>query len=138
MQVSYKLEEIESVANSIISAFSLNKIFCLEGDLGAGKTTLIEEICRQFGSQDELSSPTFSIINEYKANDKPIYHMDWYRIKSIDEAANIGIEDYLYSGNYCFIEWYQHAEAMIPRPYILISINSESETSRELTATQID
>jgi tRNA threonylcarbamoyladenosine biosynthesis protein TsaE len=138
MFVHYKLKELESIAESILSEFSMYKIFCFEGDLGAGKTTLIEAMCRELGSEDELSSPTFSIINEYNSPTNPIYHMDWYRLKSVDEAYNIGIEDYLFSGNYCFIEWYQHAEAMIPRPYILISIKTVEETSRELTAIQID
>lgn len=138
MELSYKLEDIESVASSILSEFSSHKIFCFEGDLGAGKTTLIEVICRQLGSKDDLSSPTFSIINEYSTHENPIYHMDWYRLKSIEEAVHIGIEDYLYSQNYCFIEWYQHAEVLIPKPFVLISIKNVDELSRELTAKQID
>jgi tRNA threonylcarbamoyladenosine biosynthesis protein TsaE len=138
VKISYTLEELNSVADTILSAFPYRNIFCFEGELGAGKTTLIETICRQLGSNDELSSPTFSIINEYSALDKLIFHMDWYRLQSIDEALNIGIEDNLFSGNYCFIEWYQHAEAIIPRPYILISIQSVDENSRELIVSQID
>jgi tRNA threonylcarbamoyladenosine biosynthesis protein TsaE len=138
MIFQYKLDKLNEIASKILNEYSSFKIFCFEGDLGAGKTTLIEFICRQLGAQDDLSSPTFSIINEYSAQNNPIYHMDWYRLKSVEEAVNIGIEDYLFSGHYNFIEWYQHAEALIPRPFILISIKSIDETNRELTVTQIE
>lgn len=136
MQSEYNLSELNQIAEHLISAYKDQKLICFEGDLGAGKTTLIEAICRHLGSNDELSSPTFSIINEYDTDQNPLYHMDWYRLKSIEEALNIGIEDYLYSGNYCFIEWYQHAETLIPRPYVLISLESISEEKRKI-ASQI-
>jgi len=137
MQISYSLVELENIAKSIISEYPQQRIFCFEGDLGAGKTTLIEAICRILGAKDELSSPTFSIINEYATYDKPIYHMDWYRLKSIDEAINIGIEDYLFSNNYCFIEWHDRAEALIPRPYMLMSLTTMSNMNRNLIATEV-
>lgn len=138
MNQTYTLDEIKSVADSLLLSFPKEKIFCFEGSLGAGKTTLIEEICRSIGSKDSLSSPTFSIINEYNSNTGVLYHMDWYRLKNEEEAIQIGIEDYLFSGHYCFIEWYQHAESLIPRPYVLIQISNENETQRELNATVID
>lgn len=138
MNLSYSLIEIKATAEKILQGFPCKRIFCFEGQLGAGKTTLIEEICRHLGSTDSLSSPTFSIINEYSSTNGVIYHMDWYRLKNEEEAIQIGIEDYLFSGNYCFIEWYQHAESLIPRPYVLIQISNKDETQRELKAKVID
>lgn len=138
MTLNYSLNDIESVVKNLVNQFELYRIFCFEGQLGAGKTTLIEEICRCLGSRDSLSSPTFSIINEYNSNNGVLYHMDWYRLKNEDEAIQIGIEDYLFSGNYCFIEWYQRAENLIPRPYVLIQISHTNETQRELKAKVIN
>lgn len=138
MNTIYLLSELKTTAEKLLSQFSDYRIFCFEGPLGAGKTSLIEEICRSLGSKDSLSSPTFSIINEYNSDFGVLYHMDWYRLKNEEEAIQIGIEDYLFSGNYCFIEWYQHAETLIPSPYVLIQISNENETQRELNAKVID
>ena len=138
MNQKYSLDEMKSIAESIQLRFPNDRIFCFEGQLGAGKTTLIEEICRSLGSIDSLSSPTFSIINEYNSNNGVLYHMDWYRLKNEEEAIQIGIEDYLFSGHFCFIEWHHHAESLIPRPYVLIQISNEGETQRELQAKVIN
>jgi tRNA threonylcarbamoyladenosine biosynthesis protein TsaE len=138
VNLSYSLNEIKIIAEKILQGFPNNRIFCFEGQLGAGKTTLIEEICRSLGSSDSLSSPTFSIINEYNSDFGVLYHMDWYRLKNEQEAIQIGIEDYLFSGNYCFIEWYQNAESLIPRPSVLIQISNEDENQRNLVAKVIE
>lgn len=138
MTLQFRIDEIQSVSEKIISTFPLNKIFCFEGDLGAGKTTLIESICQSLGSKDDLSSPTFSIINEYASPVGALYHMDWYRLSSIDEAIHIGIEDYLFSGNYCFIEWPEKAVELIPKPYIKISIVSLTAEMRELSVVNVE
>ncbi len=138
MILTYTLSDLNFVAKKLILEFSSDRIFCFEGNLGAGKTTLIESLCRYLGSTDSLSSPTFSIINEYNSPMGELYHMDWYRLKNEEEALQIGIEDYLFSGNYCFIEWYQNAESLIPRPYILIQLSNEEETKRVLTVNVIE
>ena len=138
MTLNYSLDDIELIAKKLVKQFEPYRIFCFEGQLGAGKTTLIEEICRSLGSTDSLSSPTFSIINEYNSDFGVLYHMDWYRLKNEEEAIQIGIEDYLFSGHFCFIEWHQHAESLIPRPYVLIQISNEGETQRELQAKVIN
>ena len=137
MTLNYNLAEIESLAEKLINQFESYRIFCFEGNLGAGKTTLIEEICRQLGSQDPLSSPTFSIINEYDSPSGILYHMDWYRLKNEEEAAQIGIEDYLFSGHYCFIEWHKQAENLIPKPFIHVTLTSVVTYTRALKAELI-
>ncbi len=138
MILTYTLSDLNFVAKKLILEYSSDRIFCFEGQLGAGKTTLIESLCRYLGSTDSLSSPTFSIINEYNSPMGELYHMDWYRLKNEEEALQIGIEDYLFSGNYCFIEWYQNAESLIPRPYVLIQLSNEEETKRVLTVNVIE
>ncbi|MCE2964029.1 MAG: tRNA (adenosine(37)-N6)-threonylcarbamoyltransferase complex ATPase subunit type 1 TsaE [Chitinophagales bacterium] len=138
MILNYSLADLESLAKKLIKQFESYRIFCFEGELGAGKTTLIESLCRCLGSTDPLSSPTFSIINEYNSPMGELYHMDWYRLKNEEEAIQIGIEDYLFSGNYCFIEWYQNAESLIPRPYVRIQLSNEEETKRVLTVNIIE
>lgn len=138
MILTYTLSDLNFVAKKLILENSSDRIFCFEGPLGAGKTTLIESLCRCLGSTDSLSSPTFSIINEYNSPLGALYHMDWYRLKNEEEAIQIGIEDYLFSGNYCFIEWYQNVESLIPRPYVRIQLSNEEETKRVLTFKVIE
>lgn len=133
MEISYSFSEIKSVVNQIIEESTKSKIFCFEGTLGAGKTTLIEEMCSVLGSRDTFSSPTYSIINEYALESGSIIHADLYRLNSIEEIMDIGLEDYLYAGKYCFIEWYQLAEEMIPRPYYLVRLSHESDATRHLS-----
>lgn len=126
------------MAKQILAAYPNHKIFCFEGNLGAGKTTLIEALCRALGSNDSLSSPTFSIINEYQIPKGLIIHSDWYRLKNIEELLDIGMEDYLHSDNYCMIEWHQIGEPILPRPYLLISINTLEDISRTLAVQSVE
>ena len=99
------------------------RVIGLYGNLGAGKTTLIKLICEKLNVTDSISSPTFPIINEYKtADNKIVYHIDLYRLKSVEEAMNIGIEDYLFSENLCFIEWPDNFESILPDNHIKIKI----------------
>lgn len=94
------------ISNYIIEKGLDYKIWIFDGEMGAGKTTLIKSICKNLGVIDEVSSPTFSIVNEYKTvNGKTVYHFDFYRIKSIEEVYDMGVEDYFSSGNICLIEW---------------------------------
>lgn len=108
------------------------KIFTFAGDLGAGKTTLVACLCRELGSMDTINSPTFSLINEYKANDSIIYHMDMYRINSLQEAVEAGVEDCLISGEICMIEWPEKIESLLPTEYISVTLTANGHTARNL------
>ena len=134
-----EIEELEPVADEIIQLANEYSIFCFYGDLGAGKTTLIKLICEKLNVVDTISSPTYPIINEYNTIDsRIIYHIDLYRLKSIEEALNIGIEEYLYSGNLCFIEWPDNFESILPDKHIKIKITKfeESRTVEMVSSIQ--
>jgi tRNA threonylcarbamoyladenosine biosynthesis protein TsaE len=107
MEITFSLDEIKTVASKLISHFS-EKTILFYGDMGVGKTTLIKELAGELGVTDTLSSPTFSIVNEYQAKNNLLYHFDCYRLGSEQEAFDIGIEDYLNAGHYAFIEWPQN------------------------------
>lgn len=119
------LIELKNVSENIVS-YMKHKIILFEGKMGAGKTTLIKEIISQMGSNDETSSPTFSIVNEYETQMGKVFHFDLYRIKSETEALDFGIEEYLDSNAYCFIEWPDKIENLIPEDHHLIKINAEN------------
>ena len=138
MTLNYSLNEIELLAEKLVKQFESFRIFCFEGALGAGKTTLIEAICRYLGSKDPLSSPTFSIVNEYDSPKGILFHMDWYRLKNEEEAIQIGIEDYLYSGHYCFIEWHKQAEMLIPKPFVHVTLTSLEASARSIKAELVE
>jgi tRNA threonylcarbamoyladenosine biosynthesis protein TsaE len=114
MNENYSLLNINQVAKDIIK-YSEHKVLLFHGEMGAGKTTLIKEICKELGSDDSISSPTFSIVNEYiTLNNDTIYHFDFYRINSIEEAYNIGIEDYFHTDAWCLIEWPSVIKNLLP------------------------
>jgi tRNA threonylcarbamoyladenosine biosynthesis protein TsaE len=103
---NYQIANLPAVSTQIIALAKEFKIWTFEGEMGAGKTTLIKSICKNLGVIDEVNSPTFSLVNEYKTkNGETIFHFDFYRIKSVDEAYDMGIEEYFESGNICLIEW---------------------------------
>lgn len=103
---NYQLTDLPEVSKHLIELAKNNKIWTFNGEMGAGKTTLIKAICTTLGVIDEVSSPTFSMVNEYKTkNGETVFHFDFYRIKSLSEAYDLGIEDYFDSGNICLIEW---------------------------------
>ncbi|WP_017731824.1 tRNA (adenosine(37)-N6)-threonylcarbamoyltransferase complex ATPase subunit type 1 TsaE [Nafulsella turpanensis] len=109
------------------------KIWLFEGSMGAGKTTLIKEICLRLGVEDTVQSPTFSIVNEYRAEgDEPVYHFDFYRIKEVAEALQIGAEEYFYSGHYCLIEWPSKIEEILPEQYLQVQIEVNEDNSRTI------
>ena len=117
--------ELPGVARSLVEWLQSHhiKLVTLNGDLGAGKTTLVRQLCTRLGSGDQVSSPTFALVNEYALNGaERIYHIDLYRIKSAEEAQQIGIEDYLYSNSWCFIEWPDVIEDLIPLPHARLEI----------------
>ena len=113
MEFTYTQNEIGKVAEQLLKN-SVSKIFLFYGYMGVGKTTLIKELVKQLGVMEISSSPSFSIVNEYDTPSGAIYHFDFYRIKDINEAFDIGLEDYLYSGNYIFIEWPEKIDQLLP------------------------
>jgi len=131
------LSDIDKAASQIISLALNNHIFLFYGEMGAGKTTLIKSLCKQLGTADNIASPTFSIVNEYKTGKESIYHFDFYRLKTQTEALDMGFEEYLYSGNYCFIEWPEKIPDLLPLHYISIKISVESNNERQITVGQI-
>lgn len=130
--MNYNISEIHKAIEFITPHLQSHKVVLFDGPMGAGKTTLISALCKSLGSTDDLSSPTFSIVNEYQSNVGVIYHFDFYRIKSIEEAFDFGLEEYLYSGNYCFLEWSEKVEALLPDSPLKISIEIIDEETRQL------
>lgn len=125
------------MARGMLDAFPDERFFAFFGSMGVGKTTLIKEMCAVLGSQDNVCSPTFAIINEYSTgDDRPIYHFDFYRLKNLDEAYDIGYEEYFYSGDYCFTEWTEKIEALLPDCYVRVDI-TETNGVRTLDARLI-
>ena len=141
MEIIYSFEELHEIGKKILDFLNTkktSKVIAFEGKMGSGKTTLIEEICRQIGVIDEVTSPTFAIINEYATkNSDHIYHFDFYRLKNIQEAIDIGTEDYFYSGNYCFIEWVEIIKPILPENTLYIYINEISENKRKISTKQL-
>ena len=112
------------------------KIFLFTGQVGSGKTTMIKSFTKKLSVNNNTSSPTFNIINEYKDdNNKSIYHLDLYRLKSINDLVEIGFEEYINSGNYCFIEWPEIADSFFVDKYININISINSKNSRDIDIT---
>lgn len=123
-----QLSELPAVATKLLKSFDGEKIVAFEGPMGAGKTTLIKAICEALGVKDTVSSPTFSIVNEYRtAKGEKIYHFDFYRIKSVDEAYDMGYEEYFYSKAYCFIEWPEKIGELMPLTYEKVKIELKGE-----------
>ena len=121
MEFTYTLAEIDTIAEKILP-YLHSKVVIFRGGMGFGKTTLIKALVRALGSTDNVSSPTFSLVNPYEgANDK-IYHFDFYRIKNEEEAFDIGFEEYLYSGDWCFIEWAERVEKYLPETYTIVEL----------------
>jgi tRNA threonylcarbamoyladenosine biosynthesis protein TsaE len=124
---------IGEVAKSVLSLSGDQKIFLFNGDMGAGKTTLIKALCKELGVVDNVTSPTFSIVNEYNIPKAKIFHFDFYRLKNQTEALDMGYEEYFYSGEYCFIEWPGMIPDLIPEHHVDISIRVLSGGEREIT-----
>ncbi|MDB5132223.1 MAG: tRNA ((37)-N6)-threonylcarbamoyltransferase complex ATPase subunit type 1 TsaE [Mucilaginibacter sp.] len=127
------ISELPSAAKSILSFSDSNKIFLFYGDMGAGKTTLIKAICEQLGVTDVVTSPTFSIVNEYAGAEKKVYHFDFYRLKNQAEALDLGYEEYFYSDAWCFIEWPEKIPDLLPENFVCISIHIMPDNSRQIT-----
>ena len=129
--------QLTEVADSIIPLLKQIPVACFYGEMGAGKTTLIKVICEQLGVVDSMSSPTFSIVNEYRTmEDAPIYHFDFYRIEKVQEALDVGAEEYFYSEEICLIEWPERIEPIIPDIHLKISIKLVGDSGREIMITK--
>lgn len=132
------VEELPAVARQLLNTYPDERFYAFFGKMGAGKTTLIKELCAQLGVEDNVCSPTFAIINEYSTGEgEPVYHFDFYRLKSLDEAYDLGYEEYFYSGCYCFSEWTEKIEPLLPEHYLRVAID-EVDAVRTLTAEVVD
>lgn len=133
MKITFSLDQIESVAQQVLDQ-NPEKIILFNGEMGAGKTTCIKQFCKTLGVSEATSSPTFSLVNEYQTDEKKtVYHFDFYRLKQETEALDMGVEDYLYSGNWCFIEWSEKIPNLIPENYSVITIDLQTDGRRLLT-----
>lgn len=129
------IEGLKNAAANLIKQFPDHRVFALYGKMGAGKTTFIQNICSSLGSGDNVTSPTFAIINEYNtASLSSIFHFDFYRIKDLEEAYDLGYEDYFYSGKYCFIEWPEMIEPLLPENIVAVKIEAQEDESRIISA----
>lgn len=135
--LSYTLETLPEVAEQLLAAFGGNRVFALEGELGAGKTTLVNEMCRGLGVEEPTSSPTFSIVNEYRGANGPVYHLDGYRLESVEEALDAGLETlFAEEGHPIFVEWPAVIEPLLPPDVIYLRLRHSSDgKSRHLTTS---
>lgn len=125
---------IEVTATDILDKCGSARVFAFDGKMGAGKTTFIKCLCEAMGTEDVVNSPTFAIVNVYEvASGEEVYHFDCYRIKDIREAMDFGAEEYLYSGNYCFIEWAEMIEPLLPEDTVWVKIEVEENGERTLS-----
>lgn len=132
MNIVFSLDQIQEVAEQIL-AQNPKKIILFNGEMGVGKTTLIKQLCKSLGVEDATSSPTFSLVNEYYTlNNDIVYHFDFYRLNKETEALDMGVDDYLYSGNWCFIEWSEKITNLIPEEHSTVTIELSEDGKRKL------
>jgi tRNA threonylcarbamoyladenosine biosynthesis protein TsaE len=134
MEQLFTLNELNAVAGSFAEANKSAKVIAFHGEMGSGKTTFIAALCRSLGSSDITGSPTFSLVNHYLTSSGDIiYHMDWYRLRDEEEAINAGIEEALYSGNRCFVEWPEKAAGLLPGDTLHVWLEATGEESRRIS-----
>ena len=128
------LSDLPNAAGEFIATMGDRTVFAFHGKMGAGKTTFIKALCEALGVGDVINSPTFAIVNEYRSDTTAelIYHFDFYRINQVQEACNIGAEDYFASGALCFIEWPEKIEALLPPDTVFITIEEKDDGTRML------
>lgn len=129
------IKSLDKAAKKLIEQFPDQRVFAFYGKMGAGKTTFIQAVCRVLGTSDNVTSPTFALINEYKTEaGNSIFHFDFYRIKDLEEAYDLGYEDYFYSGNYCLIEWPEKIETLLPQNYVEVKIEVQENGDRLISS----
>lgn len=130
-----EISDREISATDLLQRMSPRRVFAFDGKMGVGKTTFIKQLCEDLGTEDVVNSPTFAIVNVYdiKGDVPQVYHFDCYRLKDIHEALDFGAEDYLYSGNYCFIEWPEKIAAILPEDTVWVHITENEDGSRTMT-----
>lgn len=135
MNIIFSIEEIDDVAQKVLTA-NPHKVILFNGEMGVGKTTFIKMLCKCLGVEEPTSSPTFSLVNEYKTDkDEVIYHFDVYRLKNESEAYDMGMEEYLYSGAWNFIEWAEKIPSLLPEKYSVIDLTKLPDGNRQLVLT---
>lgn len=135
MELEFRLDKIDSAAKEVADAIRNSTIVTFSGEMGAGKTTLIHALCKQLGVGGTMGSPTFSIINEYECDGRPIYHIDLYRCQDEHDAVRAGVEDCLFSGSLCLVEWPSRAPSLFPDETIRVSITETGTNTRKITVT---
>lgn len=124
------LADLPAVSQQLSDFAGDQKVFIFEGEMGAGKTTFIKNFCKHLGIDDVVSSPTYSIVNEYESAEGSVFHFDFYRIKDMREAYDLGYEEYFYGGGICLIEWPERVEELLPENYVKVEINVLDENQR--------
>ncbi|MBO4328889.1 MAG: tRNA (adenosine(37)-N6)-threonylcarbamoyltransferase complex ATPase subunit type 1 TsaE [Bacteroidales bacterium] len=134
------VEALKEVSEQLIALRDKADVIAFYGSMGAGKTTLIKDLCHRMGVTDEVNSPTFAIVNEYVTEEgEPVYHFDFYRIKRLEEAYDIGYENYFYSGHLCLIEWPELIEPLLPERYLRVEIGpGEDDDARVVTVELVE
>lgn len=127
------LNSLPKVVEQLLEEIKGYRLLLFYGEMGVGKTTFIKEFCRQLGVTGNVTSPTFSIVNEYSSDAGPIYHFDFYRLKEASEALDLGYEEYFYSGNFCFVEWPEKIEGLLPEESVAVSLVLAEEKGRIVT-----
>ena len=123
------LNDLDEAAVNLLKTYPLNRVFAFSGEMGSGKTTFIKSLCKALGVSENVSSPTFALVNEYIDNNQhSVYHFDFYRIEKEQEAKDIGIHEYFQSGHYCFVEWSEKILHLLPEDAVRIHISNQNET----------
>ncbi len=134
MEIRVKsIDGIVEAAKAFVDAMGEKRVFAFYGKMGVGKTTFIKAVCEEMGVEDVINSPTFAIVNEYvDGRGEPVYHFDFYRIKKEQEVLDIGYEDYVYSGNVCFMEWPELIEGLLPADVVKVNIEEDENGGRAI------
>ncbi len=134
MKLKFDLDNIDDIAGELLRAYPRKRIFAFYGEMGAGKTTFIQALCRRLNVEENVTSPTFALVNEYrdKTREKIIFHFDFYRVESAEEAMDMGYEDYFYSDSICLIEWPGKIAGLLPRETLRLKIDVLDSGIRQL------
>ena len=133
-----ELDELPQISTLLLQTGNDLPVWLFEGHMGAGKTTLIKALCKQLGVKSTVQSPTFSLVNEYDAAGKVVYHFDFYRIKDETEALDMGVEEYFDSGDFCFVEWPYKIENLWPLKYLMLNLQADESGTRILEIRRVE